>query len=67
MAHARFTPTKIAIPLESMQAVMGWLLLLEHGRRPTRISTKALCMDLKNVTKLNSKKQDARMYYPKRS
>ena len=45
----------------------GWPLLLEHGRRPTRISTKAPCVDLKNVTELNSKKQAARMYHPKRS
>ena len=48
VAHTRFTPTKIAILLESMQVVMGWPLLLEHGRRPTGISTKAPCVDLKN-------------------
>ena len=67
VAHTRFTPKKIAILLESMQAVMGWPLLLEHEIRPTRISTKAPCVDLKNVTKLNSKKEAARMHHPKRS
>ena len=67
VAHTRFTPTKIAILLESMQVAMGWPLLLEHGRRPTGISTKAPCVDLKNFTKLNSKKEAARMYRPKRS
>ena len=43
----------------------GWSLLLEHGRRPTRISTKTPCVDLKNVTELNSKEASCKNVSPK--
>ena len=50
-----------------MQAVMVWPLLLEHGRRPTRISTKALRVDFKKRYEAKVKEASRRMFHPTKS
>ena len=50
-----------------MQTVIVWPLLLEHERRPTRISTKALRVDIKKRYEAKVKEASRGMFHPKRS